>query len=101
MIYLYCLFDYLYHLSNDYNSCQALLIDSLSICISKAIDNNINYKEIKDKLNLISKSELLKRKPNNIKCYSLKEKIAYRLFLNGKFKILYSTYKLLKRNTNG
>jgi glycosyltransferase involved in cell wall biosynthesis len=93
--------NYLYQLSNDYDSSQALLIDSLSICLSKAIDNKFMYDQIKDVLKLVGKSELLKFKPTNFKDYSFKEKIAIRLIINSKFKLLYNSYKILKKIKHG
>lgn len=92
--------DFLYQLSNDYSSCQALLIDSISICLSKSIDNNISFNEIKDILKVIGKSDLLKEKIKNTN-YSFKEKVAINLLINKRYKILYNSYKLLKRTYNG
>lgn len=93
--------DFLYQISNDYYSTQALLIDSISICLSKTIDNNISFNQIKDVLLLVSKNELLKYKPSNFKNYSFKEKIAIRLIINKKFKLLYNCYKILKKTKHG
>lgn len=89
--------EYLYEISNDLEGSKALLIDSISICLSKALDNYVSYNDIKDILNNIGKSELLKSKPINIDEYTYKEKIAISLIINKRFKLLYHSYKFLKR----
>jgi hypothetical protein len=89
--------EYLYEISNDLEGSKALLIDSISICLSKAIDNYVSYSDIKETLNIIGKSVLLKSKPKNINEYTYKERIAINLIINKRFKLLYHSYKFLKR----
>jgi glycosyltransferase involved in cell wall biosynthesis len=90
--------NYLYKISNDIEGSKALLIDSISICLSKAIDSYAAYIDLKYILKTIGRSELLLTKPKNINEYSLKEKIAIHLIIKKRFQLLYSSYKILKRN---
>ena len=92
--------DYLYVLSNNYEECQSLLIDSISIGVSKSIDNNVKYKDIKEMFKYISKSELLHYKPLYRK-YSFKEKMVVKLIFYNQYKLLYFLYKIIKKNYNG
>lgn len=90
--------NYLYEISKDLEGSKALLIDSLSICLSKAIDNYATYNDIKDILKNIGRSELLSSKPKNINEYNFKEKTAIYLIVSKRFRLLYNSYKLIKRN---